>query len=127
MRRIAGLAALILISTLACSLVEKSPAPEIVQWTLYWKSDGRWKLIGNNSTNRTFRVEWVVLDFLDRDGFREGWDRRGNVTIPGSSKKTLQGMVPREQRLSSSFYPEKAHLEFPDGSRVEPRISRRFY
>lgn len=127
MRRIVGLAVLILISTLACSLVEESPAPEIVQWTLDWKSDGRWKLIGNNSTNRTFRVKWILIDFLDRDGFRVGWDRPGNVTIPASSKKTLQGMVPREQRISSPFYPERAHLEFPDGSRIEPQIRRHIY
>ena len=123
MRYVTESAALVLLLMLACS-----PAPEVIQWTLHWKNDGRWKLTGNNPSDRGFRVERVVIVFLDREGFSEGWDRRKDVTIPAFSKKTLHGFVPPEQRIDSSSYPfsnvHAAYLEFPNGKRVNPKTRR---
>ncbi len=119
MRYVAGSVALVILSTVACS-----PAPEVIQWTLHWKDDGRWKLTGSNPSDRNFRVEWVLIVFLDSDGFMEGWDRRRDVTIPAFSKKTLLGDTPN--RKGVWFRPEKAYLEFPNGNRISPQVRRHF-
>ena len=117
MRQVTDPVVLILFSMLACS----SPPPEAIQWTLEWKNDGRWKLTGNNPTNRSFRVEQIVIVFLDREGFSEGWDRCKDVTIPAFSKKTLHGFVPPKHRIASSLYDvDAAYLEFPNGTRLGP-------